>query len=640
MASGVAAQDAPRPLASAYDAMRGGDWTTARALALRDGPAAADVIEWHRLRAGLGTAEEVMDFLTRNPDWPGLDWLRRKSETAISEGQDEVIRVFYAEDLPQTAAGALSYARAMKADGRDGAAEAMMVLAWRSMRFNSDEHVAAFANHADLIRPHHWARLDHALWEGWDHDAERMFELVDEGQKALAEARIALRNSRPNVDALIEAVPEALTKDAGLAFERFAWRARKGRDADAIELLLERSVGSDSLGRPDKWAPRRRQLAREVMRNGDKGLAYQIASSHYLFEGSDFADLEWLSGYLALRFLRRPDLAVEHFERFTDAVDTPISLGRGGYWLGRAHEAAGNAEAAQVAYAQGAMHQTSFYGLLAAEKAGMDPDPTLAGSETFPDWREAAFTQSSVYKAAILLLASGQTNLAERFFTHLAESQDRQGVGQMGDMLIALGQPHIQVMLGKRAVQYGNTLPGPYYALHPVADQAHPVPAELILSIARRESEFDQYVVSGAGARGLMQVMPGTAKDVAGELGLEYDAGKLLSDWVYNARLGAKYLEGLAQRFDGNVVMMAAGYNAGPARPLRWMGDMGDPRTGAMDVIDWIEHVPFNETRNYIMRVAESLPVYRARLGKNPHPVPFSKELVGSTLLPLAPEGE
>lgn len=210
----------------------------------------------------------------------------------------------------------------------------------------------------------------------------------------------------------------------------------------------------------------------------------------------------------------------------------------------------------------------------------------------------------------------------------------------MGQMLEDLGLPHVQVMLGKRAAQYGHEVHAPYYALHPLAQIQHPVPTELVLSIARRESEFDPGVISPVGARGLMQVMPRTAQEVAGWLDVEYSETKLLTDPTYNAVLGATYLERLAQQFNGNAVMIAAGYNAGPSRPERWMQERGDPRRGDMDIIDWIELIPFTETRNYVMRVTESLPIYRARLGHDPHPVPFSEELKGSTLLPLTPEGE
>lgn len=627
------AQDSGVALAKAMQSMREGNWAAARIAARGDGQVAVDVILWHALRAGRGDAREVQDFVARHPDWPGMPYLREKSEPTMSEAPVEEVRAFFADDLPQTGSGALALAKAHMAAGNEGAAQADIVLAWRTLQMTNDERRTFTELWGDILKDHHEARMDMALWQGWSRNAGAMMPLVDEGWQALAEARLALRASAPGVDALIAKVPEELANHPGLAYERFLWRVRKRRTADAIELLREHSASRALLGEPWAWAPHRIDLARERMLDGAYAEAYEIAARHFLVDGSEFAELEWMSGFLALRFLDRPDLAVKHFENFRDAVWTPISVGRAGYWLGRAHEAEGNAEAAREAYALGARFQTSFYGLLAAERGGIGPDPTLAGTEDFADWREAPFTRTSVFEAGILLLAAGETNLGERFLTHLAESLDRDGMGQMGDMLIEMKRPHIQVMLGKRAAQFGIELPGPYYALHPqVVEGEYPVPKELVLAIARRESEFDPGVISGAGARGFMQLMPGTAKLVSGQLGIDYDIDRLLSDPAYNARLGSNYLAGLAERFDGNAVMMAAGYNAGPGRPIRWMEQNGDPRKGEVDVIDWIEFIPFDETRNYVMRVTESLPVYRARLGKPPHPVPFSEELVGSTL--------
>lgn len=627
------AQERGAALAKAMESMRQGNWAAARIAARGDGQVAVDVILWHALRAGRGDHREVLDFLSRNPDWPGLPYLREKTEPVMSEASLEQIRGFFADDLPQTGSGALSLARAHMAAGNEGAAQADIVLAWRTLTMTSDERRAFLETWGEILGPHHEARLDMALWQGWSRDAGQMMGLVDEGWQALAQARIALRTSAPGVDALIAKVPEELADHPGLAYERFLWRVRKRRTEDAIALLREQSASPSGLGEPWAWAPERIDLARDRMRDGAYAEAYEIAANHWLVDGSDYAELEWIAGFLALRYLDRADLAVAHFENFREAVWTPISVGRGGYWLGRAYEAAGEAEKAREAYVAGAKYQTSFYGLLAAEKAGLPPDPTLSGKEAFPDWREAPFTKSSVFEAGILLLAAGEVPLGERFLTHLAEGLDREGMGRLGAMLMEMNRPHIQVMLGKRAAQFGIELPGPYYALDPqVTESEYPVPKELVLSIARRESEFDPGVISGAGARGYMQLMPGTAKLVSGQLGIEYDLDRLLTDPAYNARLGSRYLAGLADRFDGNAVMMAAGYNAGPGRPIGWMERFGDPRKGDIDIIDWIEMIPFDETRNYVMRVTESLPVYRARLGKPPHPVPFSQELTGGTL--------
>ncbi|WP_288941417.1 lytic transglycosylase domain-containing protein [uncultured Roseovarius sp.] len=629
LSSAEPARIAPRPLAAALYAMEGGRWDVAARLAERDGPAASALIEWYRLSDGQGTPGEVAAFLDAHSDWPGLDYLRRQSEERMAAvGTDSQILAFFDGHLPQTGAGALAHARALLAAGRTGEAEATLALAWLTMDLSTAEHDQFIARHADLLAPHHDTRLDMALWRGL-RDVAQMVPLVSENRRKVAETRQQVEDGKIAPDD----VPEALQTDPLVAHALFD-RHLKGNDSDkAIAVILRQSRADEGLGEPGRWAGWRRYLARAQMREGNAQTAYDLASRHGLVDGSSFADLEWLSGYLALTYLDDPALALDHFQRFRAAVETPISLGRAGYWIGRAQEALGDPEAAQISYARGAAHQTSFYGLLAAEKAGLPADPDLAGDRALPDPRQAAFTQSLVYKAAILALASDELNLAERFFVHLSDSLDATGLGQLGAILAELDQPHLQVMIGKAGAQRGIVLPAPYYALHLMTDMDLPVPMELALSIARRESEFDHRVVSGAGAMGLMQLMPGTAGDMARALGeTGHSRARVFNDWRYNVRLGSTYLAGLAERFDGNVVMMAAGYNAGPGRPRDWMEENGDPRSDAIDVVDWIEHIPFRETRNYVMRVAESLPVYRARIGKPPHPVPFSQELTGATL--------
>ncbi len=628
----------PRPLASAIDAIRSGNWDNARALGLRAGAGGPELVEWFHLRAGLGNAEDVVRFLADHPDWPGLQYLRKRSEGAMEGADSALVMAFFKGYPPQTGTGVMILSDAHRAAGQGGDADVELVKAWREMDLTASEHDAMLARHGALLAWHHEARLDMLLWRGLNGDAERMLPLVSTGWQALARARMALRRGQSDgVNALIDAVPDTLIGDPGLAYERFQWRVRKGLTDDAVELALSRSETVRSLGRPEEWASWRRYVSHSLMRDRKPDLAYRLAANHHLSEGSKFAELEWLSGYLSLRYLKAPERALDHFQRFRSAVDTPISLGRAGYWIGRAQEALGDTEAAMGSYAYGAKYQTSFYGLLAAERAGLPFDPTLAGPPQAGNWRESNFTRSKVYQAAVLAQNAGQLSLSEQFLTHLSESLEPVDLALLGDMAVELGQPHLAVMIGKQAARRGLTLPRPYYALHPLSKMRLPVPPEMSLAIARRESEFDPNVVSGAGAQGLMQLMPATAAETAQELGLEHQASRVLSDWSYNATLGSGYLAKLARRFDGNVTMIAAGYNAGPSRPDLWMEEMSDPRNGGMDVIDWIEHIPFSETRNYVMRVSESLPVYRARLGLNPHPVPFSRELTGSTILPLSP---
>ncbi len=627
------APQAPRPLASAFHAMQEDRWEVATKLAARDGPAAADLIEWYRLRSGRGTPQDILSFLRRNPDWPGLDYLRRRNEVRMIIASNEEILEFYNDHTPQTGIGALTNASALIAAGQTGDAEATIVMAWRTLDLTTDEHDALITAYGELLKPHHEARMHMAAWRGLK-DVKDMMPLVSADLRKQIETRRSIENGRKALDKWIAGLPGPLRREPHVAYAEFNHLMSQRKTDKAIKLMLRQSGIDGGLGEPDRWANNRRSLARAQMRQGNHQLAYDLASTHQLTEGFRYSDLEWLSGYLALRFLDAPELALDHFQRFSAAVETPISLGRAGYWIGRAQDALGDTEAAQVAYTRGADHQTSFYGLLAAEKAGLPPDTTLDGTESFAPWRDAEFANSTVNQAAILALATGRLNLAETFFVHLSTHQNREGLGQMTQMLEELEQPHLQIMLGKAAARRAIVLPAAYYALHPLARETLPVPTELALTIARRESEFDFDVVSGAGAQGLMQVMPGTAKEVAGDLGIEYDRTRVMQDWRYNVKLGSTYLAQLADWLDGNPVLMAAGYNAGPGRARQWIETLGDPRDESIDVIDWIEHIPFRETRNYVMRVTESLPVYRARLGKAPLPVPFTEELTGTTFLP------
>ncbi|MEL6211326.1 MAG: lytic transglycosylase domain-containing protein, partial [Pseudomonadota bacterium] len=347
--------------------------------------------------------------------------------------------------------------------GETGEEHALAVLAWRTMVLTPTVEATLIRRYPRVLAAHHTARLDFLLWEGEFLAARRMFPRVTEGWRHLAEARMALARAAPGVDALIEKVPEPRRADPGLAYERFAWRARKGRSEDAIALLRATSTGAAALGEPERWASWRRIYARQAMRDGDMPLAYEIASTHHLVAGAAFADLEWLAGYLALRFLEDPETALSHFERFEAAVKTPISLGRGGYWRGRAHTALGDTEAAQQAYTQGATWQTSFYGLLSAEAADLPLDASMAGREVFPAIPTTSLANNSVLAAGLLLLEAEEPALAERFLTHLVESLERPEAGALGKLMLDLGEPHIALMIGKRAASGGMVLPAAYF---------------------------------------------------------------------------------------------------------------------------------------------------------------------------------
>ncbi|MEX5730075.1 soluble lytic murein transglycosylase [Rhodovulum iodosum] len=622
----VSPAPAQTPLELAMREVRADNWVAARRLA--GGQVARDIVEWRFLRAGEGSFADYSAFLSRNGDWPGLDRIRARAEAAIpADAAAEEVVAFFAGRRPITGNGALRLVQAHAALGQVGDAEALAVLTWRSMPLSSGAQVALLSRFPQLLAAHHTARIDAMLWQGEEASARRMLPLVPAGWQALAEARLALRARAPGVDARIAAVPGALADDAGLAYERFLWRTRKGLQDDAIALLVARSATAEGLGQPELWSNWRRIYARRAMRADDGALAYRLAARHHLSEGSAYADLEWLAGFVALRQLGDAETALGHFDRFAAAVETPISLGRAGYWQGRALEALGRGDEAQAAYARAGQHQTAFYGLLAAERAGLPLDPALTGQEVYPDWREASFADSSVLEAAVLFHRAGERNLAEWFLTHLAETARADGQRQLAGLALSLDDPHIAVRIAKVAAGQGNVMPRAYFPVTDLARARHPVDTELVLAIARRESEFDPVVTSGAGARGLMQLMPRTAEAMARKVGAPYSSAALLTDPEYNARLGGAYLAQLVEEFGPNPLLVAAAYNAGPSRARRWVEDRGDPRMAGTDVVDWIEMIPFRETRNYVMRVSESLPVYRARLSGETGPIRFTDEL-------------
>lgn len=617
-ATTVSAQSEPEALAAALTAYNAGDLAGgSQAAQPLSNPVALDLLAWTRLRRGEGSFAEYISFLDRNSDWPGLAYLRRQGEPSIPTGGDPAsVLDYFTGQLPQTGAGALAFARALEQTGNRAEAEAEVIRAWTTLVMSGTDAQALNSAYGDVLtEAHHIDRLDNLLWENAEARARAMASLVPEGWVALTEARLALRDRGPNVNALIAAVPTALRNDPGLAYERFIWRVREGLWDTAGELLSERSASAQSLGRPAVWGRRRADLARDVMREGDHATCYDYASRHNIDPTDDyirFADLEWIAGYCALQ-LDRATVAVGHFEAFREVVFSPISVGRAGYWIGRANEAAGNAEAAAAGYALGAQYQSSFYGQLAQERGGLPVEPEFLGDRDYGNWLESSFADLPVFEAAILLYEADQITLAERFFTHITERLDEGEAGMMGDLMLILGEPHLALMVAKRAAQSGHEIFRAYYPLANLEDVDLPVPRALALSITRRESEFDPVVVSGAGAIGLMQVMPGTGRDSAGELGINFSRNRLLTDPAYNVLLGSNYLRGLLNSYSDNLILVTVGYNAGPGRVRQWLERFGDPRS-ADDVLDWIEDIPFSETRNYIMRVTESLPIYEAQL--------------------------
>ena len=608
----------------------GKDWSEAQGLARQSGPVAAAVVDWIRLRDGEGSLREYEDFLAVHGDWPGLPLLRKAGEEFLPDaGEAGRVIAYFSGEEPQTGTGSLALVAALSAAGQAEAAGAELVRGWRSLVLTAEEQDAYLSRYGEALAEHNDGRVAAMLKAGEPEQARRMLPYASEGTRRVAEARIALQTGAKGVTALIDAVPERMAGSWGLAYDRFRWRIKQDLYDDAGALLLERSESAETLGDPAKWSDWRRTLARREMRVGDAKTAYRMAARHHLTEtDEDYADLEWLAGYIALRKLDDPETALTHFRRVRAAAEGPITLARAGYWEGRAAEALGRGDQATAAYAFAADYPWVFYGLLAGERTGRTFDTRLAGGEDYPPL-PAPLTGSSAYQAAALLDQAGNRTLAARFLLHLAGGLSGQEIGALAGQAIEWNDAYLALVLAKAAADKGVIWPRAYYPLMGMHKLDLPVPNALALAIARRESEFNPEAVSGAGARGLMQVMPGTAKMMAAKLGVDYSPGKLTSDPLYNARLGSAYLAGLVEEFGRSPVLVASGYNAGPGRPRQWMQDRGDPRSADVDVVDWIEAIPFRETQTYVMRVAESWFVYRARLGEDMSGVSFTVKLKG-----------
>lgn len=613
----------------AIEAMKDGEWAAASRIAnAMNSPGARIYYNWRKLRAGEGNWRDYVSFVSDHPDWPGLPLLQRAGEAKIPVGRPaREILDYFALTPPQTALGALRLAEAYATLGQKEQANDTVIGAWKTMPMSGDITRRMLSGWGDTLKPHHFARLDAMIWDGELGEARAMLARVTKDQAALGRARIALRANEAKVNALIDAVPASLKDDPGLAYDRFRWRLRRKLAEGALEMILSRPGTKAGLGRPEAWAGRRAIMARAAMRAGNAKTAYRLASNHGLGpEDKGFKDLEWLSGFIALRKRGDAEAAVKHFRALRSVAVTPITSGRVWYWLGRAHEANGNAEKAAEAYEVASRYQTSFYGQLGAARGGFAPDPNLAAAEKVT-WDGAPFLASTVFRTGQLLQAAGETYEAGRFFAHLAETLSEAQQAQLGAFLIEIGEPNMALRVAKRAALEGRIVPAPYYPVTDLAALAKRVSPEHALAIARQESEFNPEIVSPAGALGLMQVMPATGREVARQLGLSYSKSKLASDWRFNAELGTAYLASMLNRYDGSILLAAAAYNAGPNRVDGWIREYGDPRRSNIDALDWVEGIPFSETRNYVQRVSEAVFVYRARLSGKVGPLTLPKDL-------------
>jgi len=547
--------------------------------------------------------------------WPGGMTMRRNSERALyrEDPAAQAVVAAFGTSRPQTLDGIILLTRAYTVLGKIPDAQAVLSPYWRLQKLEAPEEQRILREFSAILTPtDHRQRMERMLYAERVASADRVAKLA--GAEPLAKAWTAVIRSERKAADLLKAVPEDM-RSAGFYFAQAKQLRRAKKYVEAAEVMLKAPTDRDSLVDPDAWWVERRVLSRELLDVNDAKLAYRIAAAHAAESPVEAADAEFHAGWYALRSLSDAKAAEAHFARITEIAGGSISLARAYYWMGRAVDA-GAAGDSKSLYEKAASYGTTFYGQLAAERIG---GRTLNVEAPIPSPINLdGFERRDTVRAIRLLERCGQFSLADMLYRGLAEELDDPAeLTLLAAMAEERGNPTLALRVGKIAANRGldiGALSHPVGAIPDEADISASGKA-LAYAIARQESEFNASAVSHAGARGLLQLLPGTAKAVAKKAGLSYSQEKLTTDAGYNATLGAAFLGEQLGRFDGSYILTFAGYNAGPGRARDWMKRYGDPRGQSVDdIVDWIERIPFAETRAYVQRVMENYQVYKMRL--------------------------
>ncbi|MCW8862730.1 MAG: lytic transglycosylase domain-containing protein [Rhodospirillales bacterium] len=603
----------------AFKEMSKGHWKQALAIATNIAdPLPAKILRWmDYTRPGTDASfEEIADFIEQNPTWPSQYSLRRRAEEAMPLTiPGNVILAWFSKHDPVSIDGEIRLIAALLDNDQKDEAIQRIRKSWVEGNFGNKQERSFYSHYRGFLTyQDHVERSERLMWEGRATPARRMLWRLNAADRALAEARIMLMRNRGNVDRAIARVPGNLRSHPGLIYERLRWRRRKGMDLAARELL---DPPPENLVVPEKWWGERSLLARRALQDGHISEAYRLAAEHALSEGASYAEAEWLAGWIALRFLNEPDTAYRHFNAMYQSVSFPVSRSRGAYWLARAAGARGDEKLARDWFITAAQHPTTFYGQLAMNAASPNGDLSMPPSPAPTAEDKKAFTENELTRAIALLKQLDVSDPVRAFINALYDDRDTPGWHTLlAHLTQQIDRPDLGVVIAKKAIRDGNFMGSGYPSVDVPNETEGAMDKALVQAVIRQESAFQTDATSPVGARGLMQLMPGTARMTAKSMNIHYSRDKLTRDPGYNISIGTKYLGSLIEKYDGSFVLALAAYNAGPSRVNQWIGIHGDPRDRSVDAIDWIELIPFDETRNYVQRVLENLVVYRHGLGE------------------------
>lgn len=559
---------------------------------------------------------KLAQFIRQNPSWPGIEELRSKAERNVPVNLPPAEIIAWFDDYtPLTAKGSDRYLTAILQSGNIPKAREYLSNWWASATLSRDDQRDLFRKYNQYINTSaHHKRLDMLLLNGQNENAMAIANVLQQGYPALAQARMGLASDAGNVNQLIRSVPPSLQNDPGLLYERLKWRRRNNLNEEAIQILNQK-LGIEQIQNPADWWLERHIIIRRLLEVKDYRRAYALAANHKLTEGLPFAQAEWMAGWLALRFMKQPEQGLAHFQKLYANVSAPISKSRAAYWVGRSYMALGQTEQGQKWYQDAAQYRTTFYGQVAAAELSLKGEILSAAPPVLNPAERQAFLADELVQIAGIFNAAGSTRQSGRFLRAFVKHHNTAPAYLFAaDTAIQMKQLQDAINISKDATSNGLFLTAQSYPV--ITDQLNGVRQEwaLVHSLIRQESVFNFEARSPAGALGLMQVMPTTAQETARKMGMQHSTDWLTSRPSHNIKIGTYYLQQMLDRYDGAYPLAIAAYNAGPGRVDNWVKTFGDPRTGEVDVIDWIELMPIYETRNYVQRVVEGTYVYRLRL--------------------------
>jgi soluble lytic murein transglycosylase len=630
----LSAEDGAR-IRDAVNAIAGGNPTRGKALRDQVGdPAGRKLIDWYLYRGGYGTAAEVRAFLAANPAWPDRALLTQRAEAALfqSDASPRDVKAFFADTAPATGVGLAALAAALAAEKDEAAAKALAAKAWIEFDIPAAHEADVVERIGNLLtEADHKRRLDRLLLSDsrWASERQeraatirRTIARLSAPEKKKAEARLAVFLRARNAGQLMaKLAPEALASEWGLAVQKAQALRRQDKDEAAWKILLSEPAPT-LLVKPDGWWEERRANAYAALRAGELKTAYELVRAPGQLHVNSHNDAAFMAGWLALRHLHDPKTALPHFQSLAESADGPLSRARGHYWLGRTYEALGDQTKAKESYRTAALQVDTFHGQLARLK--LDPKASALNIEqpAAPTIAEITrFNGLDAVQAVVIAHKAGLDRhlvrtLLIQLRLHLTTEAE---LAMLAHLAEALGDTQTAVRIGKYGIGRGFNLIYYAYPVHRLPAYTplrRPPETALILGIARQESEFNTATMSGAGARGILQVMPVTARHICRDYKIKCDISRLMKDAAYNTMLGSAYISDRMDEFRGSYILAIAGYNAGPGRAREWIREFGDPRDPKVDPIDWIHRIPIEETRNYVQRVLSNIQVYRARLGE------------------------